>query len=201
MHADAVSALQSFPAASACRLTARYSSPIVTYWWFALNLAFGTFGEKHYWPDKRQQSLSRLQVWKCKKGGLTCKCRNHSVSPPRLSGHFCAAAASFEPQTGRRQSSAAALTQGWFQTWLQSSRLLSGFGPTWTRGLFGAVRDRGWWLHRLLFALLCVASKGAAATIGSTRCADLCARSQTLMYCWTLKAGNHCLTAQQTEPQ
>lgn len=79
MHADAVSALQSFPAASACRLTARYSSPIVTYWWFAVNLAFGTFGEKHYWPDKRQQSCSRLQVWK-RKEGLTCKCRDHCLA-------------------------------------------------------------------------------------------------------------------------
>lgn len=177
MHADAVSALQSFPAASACRLTARYSSPIVTYWWLAVNLAFGTFGEKHYWPDKRQQSRSRLQVWKRKEGGLTCKCRDHSVSPSRLSEHFCAAAASFEPQTGRRQSSAAALTRVWFQNGLHTSRLQSGLGPMWTRSLFGVARGRGWWLHRLWFALLCVASRGAAATIGSTPCADLCAKS------------------------
>lgn len=98
-------------------------------------------------------------------------------------------------------------SQSWFQNgqwrysiWLETSSLQS--GPWWisTWSLFGTVSDCGWRLRLLVFSLLCVESEVAAPPVGSALCRFML-RSQTLMYCWTLNAGNHCLMAQQTEPR
>lgn len=72
-----------FPGASAYRLTTRYSSSIVTYWWFAVTLVFGKFDARHKGLTNEVELLTYTSQLKTRRRRPKCAEANWQMLQPQ----------------------------------------------------------------------------------------------------------------------